>query len=193
MRKPTGRDRDAWRREMLVMVMGASHLVKKCSGRGCSSFGVVMGPLIADVVTPRLAAAEIGNDVGLLLGKLHAAGSTLNKRILSDFRLRERSFSVLTLACSGLEATQREIAEFLDLDLNQVAGLVDDLEHRGLVERVPGQRNRRSRAIVSTQEGRRIHNKIRAELDVCEQRQLARLCDDEVTQLKQLLRKALWG
>ncbi|UOD82099.1 MarR family winged helix-turn-helix transcriptional regulator [Paenarthrobacter ureafaciens] len=152
-----------------------------------------MGPLIADVVTPRLAAAEIGNDVGLLLGKLHAAGSGLNKRILSDFRLRERSFSVLTLACSGLEATQREIAEFLDLDLNQVAGLVDDLEHRGLVERVPGQRNRRSRAIVSTQEGRRIHNKIRAELDVCEQQQLARLCDDEVVHLKQLLRKALWG
>ena len=65
-----------------------------------------MGPLIADVVTPRLAAAEIGNDVGLLLGKLHAAGSALNKRILSDFRLRERSFSVLTLACSGLEATR---------------------------------------------------------------------------------------
>lgn len=152
-----------------------------------------MVPLLADVEVPRLAAAEIGNDAGLLLGKLHDAGSVLNKRILSDFRLRERTFSVLTLACSGLEATQREIAEFLSLDLNQVAGLVDDLEHRGLVERAPGQRNRRSRAIVSTAEGRRIHNKIRAELDTCEQEQLAQLSEDEVTQLKALLRKALWG
>ncbi|MEV7604938.1 MarR family transcriptional regulator [Paenarthrobacter sp. NPDC089322] len=152
-----------------------------------------MGPLSAEVHIPRLAAAEIGNDASLLLGKLHAGVSSLNKRVLSDFRLRERSFSVLTVACSGLEATQRELAEFLGLDLNQVAGLIDDLEHRGLVERVPGQRNRRSRAIVSTPEGRRIHSKLRTELDVCEKEQLANLSQDEVAQLKALLRKALWA
>ncbi|MGP0224729.1 MULTISPECIES: MarR family winged helix-turn-helix transcriptional regulator [unclassified Paenarthrobacter] len=152
-----------------------------------------MGPLSAEVQIPRLAAAEIGNDASLLLGKVHAGVLSLNKRVLSDFRLRERSFAVLTLACSGLEATQRELAEFLSLDMNQVAGLIDDLEHRGLVERVPGQRNRRSRAIVSTAEGRRIHTKLRAELQACEQQQLAHLSDEETEQLKVLLRKALWG
>ncbi|MFE4544241.1 MarR family winged helix-turn-helix transcriptional regulator [Arthrobacter sp. NPDC056727] len=143
--------------------------------------------------TPRLAAAEIGNDVGLLLAKLHAAGSALNNRVLGDFGLRERSFSVLTLACSGLEPTQRELAIFLGLDPSQVVSLVDDLERRGLVERATGKQDRRAKIIVSTAEGRRIHAKARALLEACEQEQLTALSDAEAGQLRMLLRKALWG
>jgi len=152
-----------------------------------------MGPQSTNVETPRLAAAKIGNDVGLLLAKLHATGSVLNNRALSDFGLRERSFSVLTLACSGLEPTQRELADFLSLDPSQVVSLVDDLEHRGLVERAQGKQDRRAKIIVSTAEGRRIHTKARAALEVCEQTQLAALSEEENAQLRALLKKALWG
>ena len=152
-----------------------------------------MGPQSTNVETPRLAAAKIGNDVGLLLAKLHAMGSVLNNGALSDFGLRERSFSVLTLACSGLEPTQRELADFLSLDPSQVVSLVDDLEHRGLVERAQGKQDRRAKIIVSTAEGRRIHTKARAALEVCEQTQLAALSEDENAQLRALLKKALWG
>ena len=152
-----------------------------------------MGTQSTNVETPRLAAAKIGNDVGLLLAKLHAMGSVLNNRALSDFGLRERSFSVLTLACSGLEPTQRELADFLSLDPSQVVSLVDDLEHRGLVERAQGKQDRRAKIIVSTAEGRRIHTKARAALEVCEQTQLAALNEEENAQLRALLKKALWG
>lgn len=152
-----------------------------------------MGTQSTNVETPRLAAAKIGNDVGLLLAKLHATGSVLNNRALSDFGLRERSFSVLTLACSGLEPTQRELADFLSLDPSQVVSLVDDLEHRGLVERAQGKQDRRAKIIVSTAEGRRIHTKARAALEVCEQTQLAALSEEENAQLRALLKKALWG
>ncbi|MDQ0693064.1 MarR family winged helix-turn-helix transcriptional regulator [Arthrobacter sp. W4I7] len=152
-----------------------------------------MTPQSTDVQTPRLAAAQIGRDVGLLLAKLHAAGSVLNNRALGDFGLRERSFSVLTLACSGLEPTQRELADFLSLDPSQVVSLVDDLERRGLVERAQGKQDRRAKIIVSTAEGRRIHTKARAALAVCEQEQLASLSQDENAQLRALLSKALWG
>jgi len=152
-----------------------------------------MGTQSTNVETPRLAAAKIGNDVGLLLAKLHATGSVLNNRSLSDFGLRERSFSVLTLACSGLEPTQRELADFLSLDPSQVVSLVDDLEHRGLVERAQGKQDRRAKIIVSTAEGRRIHTKARAALEVCEQTQLAALSEEENAQLRALLKKALWG
>lgn len=146
-----------------------------------------------DVETPRLAAAKIGNDVGLLLAKLHATGSLLNNKALADYGLRERSFSVLTLACSGLEPTQRELADFLSLDPSQVVSLVDDLEHRGLVTRAQGKQDRRAKIIVSTAEGRRIHNKARAALEVCEQTQLHGLSEEENAQLRALLKKALWG
>lgn len=143
--------------------------------------------------TPRLAAARIGNDVGLLLAKLHTAGSLLNNLDLGDFGLRERSFWVLTLACSELGPTQRELATFLALDPSQVVSLVDDLERRGLVERSTGKQDRRARIIVSTAEGRRIHTKARAALEACEHQQLAALSDSEAGLLRMLLRKALWG
>ncbi|MGR0158797.1 MarR family winged helix-turn-helix transcriptional regulator [Paenarthrobacter nitroguajacolicus] len=152
-----------------------------------------MGPQSTEVETPRLAAAKIGSDVGLLLAKLHATGSLLNNKALADYGLRERSFSVLTLACSGLEPTQRELADFLSLDPSQVVSLVDDLEHRGLVKRAQGKQDRRAKIIVSTSEGRRIHNKARAALEVCEQTQLAALSEEENVQLRALLKKALWG
>lgn len=152
-----------------------------------------MGPHSTEVETPRLAEAKIGNDVGLLLAKLHATGSLLNNKALADYGLRERSFSVLTLACSGLEPTQRELADFLSLDPSQVVSLVDDLEHRGLVKRAQGKQDRRAKIIVSTAEGRRIHSKARAALEVCEQTQLAALSEEENVQLRALLKKALWG
>lgn len=152
-----------------------------------------MSPHSIKAETPRLAAAKIGNDVGLLLAKLHATGSALNNKALADYGLRERSFSVLTLACSGLEPTQRELADFLSLDPSQVVSLVDDLEHRGLVERAQGKQDRRAKIIVSTPEGRRIHTKARAGLEACEEIQLAHLDVDENAQLRTLLRKALWG
>ena len=152
-----------------------------------------MATLGTEVQTPRLAAARIGSDVGLLLAKLHAAGSVLNNQALADFGLRERSFSVLTLACSEMEPTQRELADFLSLDPSQVVTLVDDLERRGLVERTQGKQDRRAKIIVSTAEGRKMHAKARAALDVAENEHLAALNEGEQGQLRALLRKALWG
>nr|WP_306632414.1 MarR family winged helix-turn-helix transcriptional regulator [Arthrobacter ulcerisalmonis] len=152
-----------------------------------------MAALGTEVHMPRLAAARIGSDAWLLLGKLHASGSALNNRALAGYGLRERSFSILALACSGLEPTQRELANFLSFDPSQVATLVDDLERRGLVERAQGDQDRRARIIVSTAEGRKMHAKARAALDAAELDQFAALSGEESLELSRLLRKALWG
>lgn len=53
------------------------------------------------------------------------------------------SFSHAVAVCSGLDPTQRELADFLSLDPSQVVTLVDDLERRGLVERMQGEQDRR--------------------------------------------------
>ncbi len=86
----------------------------------------------------KLMSASISRDAGFLLAKLHAAGSVLNNRALAQFGLKERSYSVLALATSELEPTQREMAEFLSLDPSQIVALIDELEQRGLVIRAPG-------------------------------------------------------
>jgi DNA-binding MarR family transcriptional regulator len=146
-----------------------------------------------EAVVPRLAEAAIADDVGLLLAKLHAAGSVLNNKALAEFGLRERSYSVLRLACSGLEPTQRELAEFLSLDPSQIVALVDELEGRGLVYREQGRTDRRQKIVLATPEGERLHAGASAAIAACEHEQLAALTDAEAATLRKLLRKALWA
>lgn len=141
---------------------------------------------------PRLAQASIADDIGLLLAKLHAVGSVRNNRALADVQLRERSYSVLRLACSGLEPTQRELAEFLSLDPSQIVALVDELERRGLVVREQGRSDRRQKIVLPTPDGERVHARAEAAVRTCEREQLAALDDDEQATLRALLRRALW-
>lgn len=145
-----------------------------------------------EVGAPRLAEAGIAEDVGLLLAKLHAVGSALNNSALKEFGLRERSYSVLGLACSGLEPTQRELAEFLSLDPSQIVALVDELEGRRLVSREQGRRDRRQKTVLPTPEGERLHAQANKTLAACETETLSALTSSESETLKKLLRKALW-
>ncbi|MDQ4501578.1 MarR family transcriptional regulator [Sinomonas sp. ASV322] len=146
-----------------------------------------------EVVIPRLAEGAVANDIGLLLAKLRAAGSEFNNKALAEFGLRERSYSVLRLACSGLEPTQRELADFLALDPSQIVALVDDLEGRGLVSREQGRTDRRQKIVLATPEGERLHATAETAMRECEAEQFSALAPDELTSLRTLLRKALWG
>ncbi|MDP9882887.1 DNA-binding MarR family transcriptional regulator [Sinomonas atrocyanea] len=143
--------------------------------------------------TPRLAASAIADDIGLLLAKVRAAGSVLNNRALADFGLRERSYSVLRLACSGLEPTQRELADFLSLDPSQIVALIDELEGRGLVAREQGRTDRRQKIVLATRAGERLHAQAEAALKACESEQFAALSSAEVNSLRALLQRTLWG
>ncbi|AMM31172.1 MarR family transcriptional regulator [Sinomonas atrocyanea] len=142
---------------------------------------------------PRLAESAIAEDIGLLLAKVHAVGSVLNNRALGEFGLRERSYSVLRLACSGLEPTQRELADFLSLDPSQIVALIDELEQRGLVAREQGRTDRRQKIVLATPAGERLHAQAEAALTACESEQFAALTTDEVGSLRALLQRALWG
>ncbi|MFK0007810.1 MarR family winged helix-turn-helix transcriptional regulator [Paenarthrobacter sp. NPDC090520] len=133
----------------------------------------------------------MGDAMGLLLAKLHSTTSALNNEALAVFGLRERSFSVLALACSGLEPTQRELADFLSLDPSQIVSLVDDLEGRGLIERTQGKRDRRAKIITGTPAGNELHENARRTLEDCEKNQLSAFTEGEVSQLRSLLKKAL--
>jgi DNA-binding MarR family transcriptional regulator len=141
----------------------------------------------------KLVAASISQDLGFLLAKLHAAGSVLNNRALAEFDLKERSYSVLILANSGLEPTQREMADFLSLDPSQIVALVDELEKRGLVVRAPGKQDRRAKTVTATAAGSRLQAQAAEAAGRAEAEVLSVLADDESAQLKALLRKALWG
>ena len=141
----------------------------------------------------KLVDATITNDVGFLLAKLHAVGPVRNNQALAEFNLKERSYSVLVLAHSGLEPTQRELADFLSLDPSQIVALVDDLESRGLVVRAPGKQDRRAKTVTATAAGAKLHARASEAAARAEAEALQGLEAAEVATLKALLRKALWG
>ena len=131
--------------------------------------------------------------MGFLLAKLRAAASVLNNMALAEFDLKERSYSVLILANSGLEPTQRELADFLSLDPSQIVALVDELEKRGLVARAAGKQDRRAKTVTATAKGARLLVGAAQAAHRAETEALAGLAEDETAQLKAPLRKALWG
>lgn len=140
----------------------------------------------------RLADSSITSDIGFLLAKLHAAGSVLNNAALAEFGLKERSYSVLALACGDLGPTQRELAEFLSLDPSQIVALIDELEQRGLVERRPGISDRRQKLVAATEAGRELHSVAQDATRAAEARHLGMLTPEEVASLRSILRKAVW-
>ena len=86
--------------------------------------------------------------------------------------------------------TMGEVARALACDSSNVTGIVDRLEQRGLVERQPGRDDRRVKHLVLTAEGATVRD------EVCRRMSeppdaLLNLTDDEATQLRDLLRKAL--
>ncbi|GAA3731698.1 DNA-binding MarR family transcriptional regulator [Spinactinospora alkalitolerans] len=83
----------------------------------------------------------------------------------------------------------KELAARLHCDPSSVTFLVDRLDRRGLIERVPGTADRRSKSVVLTEEGR----KVRAELlgAAVERSLLSRLGVEDQRALLDLLRKAL--
>jgi len=100
---------------------------------------------------------------------------------------------VLILANSGLEPTQRELADFLSLDPSQIVALVDQLEKRGLVVRAPGKQDRRAKTVTATAAGTELFDHAREAANSAEAKALRGLSTDEVATMKALLRKALWG
>ena len=106
--------------------------------------------------TDRLRGSPLATEIEFLYARARALGATVANRFLQEHGLRVRSYSVLSLACGGLGATQRELAEFLRLDPSQIVSLVDQLETAGLVRRETDPTDRRSKVIVATPEGERV-------------------------------------
>jgi DNA-binding MarR family transcriptional regulator len=141
----------------------------------------------------RLLGSELAADPAFLLARARAVTSGTANARLAPFNLKVRSMSVLWLACQDFEPSQRELSEFLGLDPSQVVSLIDDLQGRGLVERKPDKRDRRSRIIVATPEGCRLLRRALPAARAAGDADFANLTDDERKVLSELLMKVAFG
>jgi DNA-binding MarR family transcriptional regulator len=116
--------------------------------------------------------------------------------VRDDFRkqveqsvLSPRAFSVLTLIAETPRLTQSEVARRLGIERSGLVAIIDDLEERGLAKRtaVPG--DRRSQALLATEEGCKLHARTMARVHDHEKLLLAALSQTEQEQFLALLRK----
>lgn len=135
----------------------------------------------------RFLGSELAGDIEFLTARTRSLGSARANKLLEPLELKVRSYSVLSLACSGLSPSQRDLAEFLSLDPSQIVPLVDQLEGRGLVERHADPQDRRSKVITSTPAGRKLYAKARAATAQSEAITMARLSKSEQDTFRELL------
>lgn len=143
--------------------------------------------------TGRFLDSELAGEASFLIARARSRGSATANGLLAPLGLRVRSYSVLSLACSGLRPTQRELAEFLALDPSQIVALVDSLEKDGHVRRVPDPSDRRSKLIDPTPQGQALYARARELTRASEEASLGGLTAAEKKQLLALLNKAAFA
>jgi len=141
----------------------------------------------------RLMSSPLASEIEFLTARARALGSVVANARLQEHGLRVRSYAVLSLACGGLEPTQRQLAEFLRLDPSQIVSIVDGLEAAGLVRRRTDPNDRRSKIIVATAEGETVRERAAVAAAHSEDVALATLSAVERRQLRALLTKVAFA
>jgi DNA-binding MarR family transcriptional regulator len=135
------------------------------------------------------AALPLVSEIGFLAVRTGATAMKLARERLRPLGLHVRSYSVLALSATGTGRTQREVAEYLDLDPSQVVSLVDELERAGLVSREVAPADRRSKLVRATPKGIALLPDARGATASAEAEVLAALAPGERETLLRLLQK----
>ncbi|WP_426226365.1 MarR family winged helix-turn-helix transcriptional regulator [Pseudarthrobacter sp. DSP2-3-2b1] len=136
-----------------------------------------------------LLASELVSETEFLAARTISIGTTRANEMLAPLDLKVRPYSVLALATTADGPTQREMADFLCLAPSQIVALVDDLEQRGLVERLNDPNDRRSKVIRATVSGKTLYKRARESVRQAEDISLQELTAEERDQLRSLLRR----
>lgn len=139
--------------------------------------------------TGRFLDSDLARQIHFLTARARGRGISHANAQLEGLDLKVRQFSVLSLAASGLNPSQRELGEFLSLDPSQIVALVDHLEQRDAVRRETDPRDRRSKIIVATKTGKQLHSQALQILNNSEDHTLSTLSPRERKQLRSLLLK----
>ena len=108
-------------------------------------------------------------------------------RALAEVDLRPAQFSVLVVVSENPGLRQAQLGEALAIQTTNLVGMLDELERRGLVARLPSPSDRRSRALHLTAEGARVLHRAQALADRNEARILRRLGPEGKRRLAGLL------
>lgn len=111
----------------------------------------------------------------------------------APFDIRPAQFSVLSVIERNPGLTQSQVAEALGIKRTNFVGMLDALEARGLTERRPAARDKRSYALYLTAEGAALMRKLKPVLKAHETRMIAKVGEERRAALIALLREIAKG
>ncbi|MFB4316519.1 MarR family winged helix-turn-helix transcriptional regulator [Actinomadura sp. 21ATH] len=118
-------------------------------------------------------------DLAAMTGRLGRALAAAEVPVLRAHGLSMWAYVVLLALDEGPVRSQSALAEAIHADKTRIIGVLDDLQDRGLIERVPDPGDRRVRLLSITAEGRRLRDAAQAAVQEREERLLSRLTEEE--------------
>ncbi len=109
--------------------------------------------------------------------------------ITQEFDLAPQQAIALRILGSG-RVPMGELAKYLMCDSSNVTGITDRLEERGLVRREPGEKDRRVKLLVLTEEGEKVRAEVTKRLAEPPP-WLAELPEADQRKLKEILERAI--
>jgi DNA-binding MarR family transcriptional regulator len=129
----------------------------------------------------------LADRLGYLLKHAQLRLAGLTSAALAPLGISGRECAVLIAIDDRAPLSQQEVARRLDVDRTTMVALVDDLEHKGLVQRRQDPDDRRKNVVVLTGQGRDTLRRATAATGEAERRFLGSLSGDETAMLKKTL------
>lgn len=103
-----------------------------------------------------IAVGMLNASLGYMLRRAQLAVSADFGATLAELELRPGQYAALAVIGCNHGVTQSEVCETLGIWRTNFVAVIDDLERRGLAQRVSSPNDRRSKALALTASGRRL-------------------------------------
>ncbi len=109
--------------------------------------------------------------------------------VLAENGLSMWGYSVLVALDRSSIRTQAALAEAIGADKTRIIAVLDELQEKGLIERVPDPDDRRVRLLAITEAGRRVKNRTQTAIQRGEERWLGTLSPSDRTTFLRVLQE----
>jgi len=139
--------------------------------------------------TPAVDIGALTCLIGYMLRRAQIAVFQDAFRAFAEVGVRPAQFSVLTVIARNPGRTQSQVAAALGIKRTNFVALIDSLERRGLAERRPAPRDRRSHALHLTDAGKAALRRLNRMVDKLEAGMIRRIGRDRRVVLLELLHR----
>lgn len=132
---------------------------------------------------------ELEQCLNFMLTKAQQSVFQLFKTELLPFGVTPGQYGVLKCLWDENGQTVKQLAERLFLDSSTVTGLLDRMEHKGLIEKKADPRDRRALQVLLTDKGRELEHPINQAIINANQKALHHMDELQAEALRQLLQR----